>query len=90
MAVSYLKEHFVFRVMTEDVIEKCEDYTCEKDTEIEEFFKTRDENPRLACAFSLANSSVRVDRLSNKKRNKINVIFFIYSNPVSNICIMMP
>lgn len=77
MAVSYLKEHFVFRVMTEDVIEKCEDYTCEKDTEIEEFFKseykdynhqllgksycflTRDENPRLACAFSLANSSVR-------------------------------
>lgn len=28
--------------------------------------------PRLACAFSLANSSVRVDRLSNKKRNKIN------------------
>lgn len=26
----------------------------------------------MACAFSLSNSSVRVDRLSNKKRNKIN------------------
>lgn len=90
MAVSYLKEHFIFRVMTEDVVGGCEEYTCEKDAEIEEFFKseykdynhqllgksycflTRDENPRLACAFSLANSSVRVDRLSNKKRNKIN------------------
>ena len=39
MAVSYLKEHFIFRVMTEDVVEGCEDYTCEKDTDIEEFFK---------------------------------------------------
>lgn len=76
--------------MTEDVVKKCKDYTCEKDTDIEEFFKseykdynrqllgksycflTREEVPRLACAFSLSNSSVRVDRLSNKKRNKIN------------------
>jgi GNAT superfamily N-acetyltransferase len=76
--------------MTEDVAEKCGDYTCKYDGEIEEFFKseykdyntqllgksycfvTRDEHPKLACAFSLANSSVRVDRLSNKKRNKIN------------------
>ena len=76
--------------MTEDVVEKCKDYTCKKDSEIEEFFKseykdynrqllgksycflTREDVPRLACAFSLANSSVRVDRLSNKKRNKIN------------------
>lgn len=76
--------------MTEDVVEKCKNYTCKKDTDIEEFFKseykdynrqllgksycflTREEVPRLACAFSLSNSSVRVDRLSNKKRNKIN------------------
>ena len=90
MAVSYLQEHFIFRVMTEDVVENCKDYTCKKDSEIEEFFKseykdynrqllgksycflTREDVPRLACAFSLANSSVRVDRLSNKKRNKIN------------------
>ena len=90
MAVSYLQEHFIFRVMTEDVVEKCKEYTCKKDTDIEEFFKseykdynrqllgksycflTREDVPRLACAFSLANSSVRVDRLSNKKRNKIN------------------
>ena len=90
MAVSYLQEHFIFRVMTEDVVEKCKDYICKKDSEIEEFFKseykdynrqllgksycflTREDVPRLACAFSLANSSVRVDRLSNKKRNKIN------------------
>ena len=90
MAISYLQENFIFRVMTEDVVKKCKDYTCEKDTDIEEFFKseykdynrqllgksycflTREEVPRLACAFSLSNSSVRVDRLSNKKRNKIN------------------
>ena len=90
MAISYLQDNFIFRVMTEDVVKKCKDYTCEKDTDIEEFFKsefkdynrqllgksycflTREEFPRLACAFSLSNSSVRVDRLSNKKRNKIN------------------
>ncbi len=76
--------------MTEDVVKTCEDYTCEKDKDIEEFFKseykdynrqllgksycflTREDNPRLACAFSLANSSVRVDRLPNKHRNKLN------------------
>lgn len=55
--------------MTEDVVEKCKNYTCKKDTDIEEFFKseykdynrqllgksycflTREEVPRLACAF---------------------------------------
>ena len=90
MAVSYLQENFVFRVMTEDEVAKCKDYSCKKDIDIENFFKseykdynsqllgksycflTREEIPQLACAFSLANSSVRVDRLSNKKRNKIN------------------
>ena len=90
MAISYLQDNFIFRVMTEEVVKKCKDYTCKKDADIEEFFKsefkdynrqllgksycflTREEVPRLACAFTLSNSSVRVDRLSNKKRNKIN------------------
>ena len=90
MAISYLQDNFIFRVMTEEVVKKCKDYTCKKDADIEEFFKsefkdynrqllgksycflTREEVPRLACAFTLSNFSVRVDRLSNKKRNKIN------------------
>ncbi len=90
MSYSDLHENFILRVMTEDVVMKCKDYTCKKDKEIENFFKseykdynrqllgksycflTKEEVPRLACAFTLANSSVRVDRLSNKKRNKFN------------------
>lgn len=76
--------------MTEDVVKECGDYTCEKDKDIEDFFKseykdynaqllgksycfvTKDGNPRIACAFSLANSSLRVDRLSSKRRNRLN------------------
>ena len=90
MAISFLRQNYIFRMMTEDVVEKCAEYSCEYDGEIEKFFKseykdyntqllgksycflTKEENPRMACAFTLANSSVRVDRLSNKKRNKIN------------------
>ena len=30
MAISYLQENFIFRVMTEDVVEKCKNYTCKK------------------------------------------------------------
>ena len=77
MAISYLQDNFIFRVMTEEVVKKCKDYTCKKDADIEEFFKsefkdynrqllgksycflTREEVPRLACAFTLSNSSVR-------------------------------
>ena len=49
MAISYLQENFIFRVMTEDVVEKCKNYTCKKDTDIEEFFKSeyKDYNRQL-------------------------------------------
>ena len=40
MAISYLQENFIFRVMTEEVVKKCKDYTCKKDADIEEFFKS--------------------------------------------------
>ena len=40
MAVSYLQENFVFRVMTEDEVAKCKDYSCKKDIDIENFFKS--------------------------------------------------
>ena len=49
MATSFLHQNYIFRIMTEDVAEKCGDYTCKYDGEIEEFFKSeyKDYNTQL-------------------------------------------
>lgn len=87
--VSYLRQHFLFRPMTEELVSSCQDYVCSKDNRINKFFHeeyldyahqllgksycfvSKDE-PKIAAAFTVANSSVRVDDMPKSKRNKLN------------------
>jgi len=35
---SYLQQHFLFRLMTEELVSSCQKYVCSKDDRINKFF----------------------------------------------------
>lgn len=73
-----------------EVVFSCKHFSCEKDADIESFFKseyadyssqllgksyafvTDSVETELVCAFTLSNSSVSADRLTNNQRNRLN------------------
>lgn len=73
-----------------EVVFSCKCFSCEKDADIESFFKseyadyssqllgksyafvTDSVETELVCAFTLSNSSVSADRLTNNQRNRLN------------------
>lgn len=73
-----------------EVVFSCKRFSCEKDADIESFFKseyadyssqllgksyafvTDSVETELVCAFTLSNSSVSADRLTNNQRNRLN------------------
>jgi len=86
---SYLQQHFLFRLMTEELVSSCQKYVCSKDDRINKFFHEEyldyahqllgksycfvsKAEPKIAAAFTVANSSVRVDDMPKSKRNKLN------------------
>lgn len=88
MEQSWLDTHCEFWKMTESLVASCQPYSCSKDEQIQQFFceefsdyerqllgKTYcfvTHDKRIAAAFSVANSSLRVDNIPKPKRNKLN------------------
>ena len=89
--MSFLLDYCTFQELTPELVEECENFTCQKDKDIEQFFlneyaeyakqllgksycfvKDEDGKRKIACAFTVANSSIKVDNLPNNKRNKLN------------------
>ena len=74
-----------FMELTEEVLQQCKGFTC-KDEDITEFFAhdyayqllgksycfVKPETSEIICAFTVANSSVKVDSLPSNLRNKLN------------------
>ena len=89
MEQSFLDSKCEFWRMTEAMVADCQQYSCEKDKQIDKFFHeefsdyeyqllgksycfvTSDEN-KIVAAFTVANSSVKVDDMPKSKRNKLN------------------
>ena len=89
MEQSFLDSKCEFWRMTEALVADCQQYSCEKDKQIDKFFHeefsdyeyqllgksycfvTSDEN-KIVAAFTVANSSVKVDDMPKSKRNKLN------------------
>lgn len=88
MGKSYLDSACEFWKMTEALVADCQPYVCSKDGHIDKFFHDEfsdydfqmlgktycfvNKEKRIVAAFSLANSSVRVDNMPKSKRNKLN------------------
>lgn len=86
--MGFLAEHGTFRLLTREIIDSCQSFSC-GNSDLDEFFlkdsskyaekllgKTYcyllDEEPSIICAFTLSNDSVRVDQLPNSRKKKIN------------------
>lgn len=88
MGTSYLDSECEFWKMTEALTAGCQPYSCSKDEHIDKFFHDEysdyeyqmlgktycfvNKENKIVAAFSLANSSVRVDDMPKSKRNKLN------------------
>lgn len=88
--MSFLLDNCTFCELTPDIINSCGEFTCKKDSDINEFFHSEYQDyshqllgksycfvdnrntEEIVCAFTVSNSSIKVDGLPNKKRNKIN------------------
>lgn len=88
MNKSFLDSECEFWKMTEALVADCQPYSCSKDQHIDKFFHEEfsdyefqmlgktycfvNSRKRIVAAFTLANSSVRVDNMPKSKRNKLN------------------
>jgi GNAT superfamily N-acetyltransferase len=89
--VSFLRDNCTFCELTPELIDSCDAFSCEKDKDIEQFFKSEyaqyssqllgksycfitnvPGEEKIVCAFTVSNSSIKVDNLPSKKRNRLN------------------
>lgn len=88
--MSFLGNHCFFMELSPELISRCGSFSCEKEKDIENFFKsdflnyksqllgktycfiTDEEQPQMVCAFTVSNSSIKLNSIPNNKRNRIN------------------
>lgn len=83
-----LVKQYSFFEMTPELVNKCGEFSCKDDKDIESFFRNKydchstqnvsrsycfvdEDKKELVCAFTVTNSALNRDRLTNKTRNKI-------------------
>jgi len=85
---SFLDTSCDFCKMTKEIVASCNEFVCSKDKDIHKFFHEEFEDysnqllgksycfvthdNKMVAAFTVANSSVRVDNMPKPKRNKLN------------------